>query len=1177
MKKHRLLIGALCISMAATLMPVGALAASEEDVEEIVLEMDEAEDEGSDHLEADETELEIIEDDTEEAVYSFDEETDDSVELLDTWPSALEGYGYEELMPLTLHGVEAAGTTAESHLYTLKAGEKVEFTDGVTDEVSATYTEGATFALLKGGTDTIKFRPVNYDSSKKYNVKAIFGEDIDATEFGAELTDLGGGVYGLKLSWILMDLDVYAEIDPSSYVPGEFAGGSGTASDPYQIGIYDQLLLMDKQTKTGLYYKLVADIEANTAAPSDYSENVWTPIDPKGCYFDGAGHTISNLCIDTITVSETVDGKTTDKNYAALFGPQGTVEELKNVTVKNVHIKGEDQYSASLAIKVKNMTDCTLSGDFTLGEDTQESYQVGGLAYEATGKVSGCTYDAHIHFYTGKYVGGIVYIAPDVENCSTTKDSKIELDCDWRVSGWGYRTPNGGIAGIVYRVDTAKGEGLVKGNSNNAKLDGKCDSQPHDAAGIVMSVSDGKKGATVTDNHNFGQIKGNYVSGIMGTLNGDLSSCDNSGKIEGYICAAGIVAGGNKGCSLTDCTNTGKIIATAKGISGFDMEFGGAAGIVGDLTNAKAVKNCINKGAVEANVAAAGVIGIYSYWDDALVDGCANAGTVSGSEAGGLIFEAAGATYYSDGGEKGPGRLTIRNSYNSGTVKMSNNTEEHGWGFGGLVGSLYNADVENCFNAGLVDESLIAGIDSSRKASGGIVGDMRSTSLKNCYNIGTVKAASGCNYAIAGVSTGSKDECSMTGCYYLDGSGSKAAGFVDGTATSSLKATKLTAAAMKNASSFSGWDFDTVWQVGKNESYPYPELVANPYEGPKAESPDDDVEFVTGGVFVVNQKFDITGSDFFGKSYAKYTVVPKGSAAVSKKGIVTVKKVPKEGTITIYGWTKSGSKFSEEKAFVFTAEKPVVAKNVTFKLPYDGSEDEKSSVPVSSLISGATVTPTTWVSSKPEIAAYDAATGRIIARSKGTAKVSAVFGDPDSANSAKYTVTVKVNIPKISKKTAAVQSGATLKLKINGVAKTSKVTWSVAEDDLEYVTVDNDTGVVTALKYKAGDSEDTDGTVIVRGAIDGKEYDCYVCEVTVVRPKLAKNELPAIKVGKTAKITVKNTKFKAKDGGGITFESSDTSIATVDATGKVKAVAPGTCTIDVKVAGCTLPCKITVK
>ena len=1160
MKKKKLLISALCISMAAAQLPMGVWAATVEESEEIISETEA---------------VEVISEESGFMDFSASEYPD-IVEADFAHPSFLDDYGFEELFPLTLEGVVPDGDPDVSHLYTLQAGETLEFTDGVTDEVAVTYSEGDTLALCKGGTAVIKFKPASYDPAKTYNVYAVYNEGYD--DMPGDVTDLGNGSYSMEVSYAAMMLNIHGVIDPSSYVPGEFAGGTGTVSDPYQIANYDQLKLMGTQTQEGLYYKLIADITANTSAPDDNSPDVWTPIDPKGCHFDGADHTIKNLCLGTTTATVTEYNQDYERNFSALFGPQGTVAELIDVTVENVHIKGEDHYCAALAIYVTDMSGCKLSGEMTLSDETMDAYYLGGLAYKADGRVSGCIYDAKINLTKGKYIGGIVYEAGDVENCSTTETGYIKMDCEWPIMFMNFRYPNGDIAGIVHTVTTSDSGAVLRGNTNSALIDATCNSTPHDAAGIAIRPSDPDKSVSVSENHNLGKLKGNYVAGIAFSMSGDISNCSNSGEVEGSCAAAGIVYLANEDSTISDCINTGNITATATGITGFDGEFGGAAGIAGNLSSAKAIKNCVNLGKIEAKVAAAGVVGIYDYWKDALFEGCANLGPVSGSEAGGLMFFSEGTKYYdSDGKETGPGRITIKNSYNAGPVKMTNNTEECGWGFGGLIAFSNNADIENCFNAGLVDESLINGIDSYNKAAGGIVGCMRETAIKNCYNIGVIKAGPDSAYAIAGQDKYNAGKCSITGCYYLDGSASNAAGSTDGKPVSGLTATKLYGSAMTKSESFSKWDFDKTWQVGKNETYPYPEITANSYAGEKTEMKESagDMQIVSSGIFVVNQKFDVTGTDFFGQAYAKYDVVPKGSAKVTKAGLVTVSKVPADGKITINGYVKNGSKFEKEKAYVFTAQKPVVTKTVLFTMPYDGTEDAKSSVLASSLIAGTEAVPSKWISAKESVAKYDEETGRIIAVSKGTAKFTAIFGDPESPNSAKYPVTVKVNIPKINKTAATMQSGATLALKISGAPKGSAVVWSVSAGDAEYVSVDAASGKVSALKYKEGDTDGTAGKVTVKASIDGKEYACYECEVTVIKPSIAK-AIPDMKVGKTAKITVKNTKYKAKEGGGITFESDNPEIATVDAKGSVKAVSTGECIIMVSVAGVELECPVKV-
>jgi hypothetical protein len=125
----------------------------------------------------------------------------------------------------------------------------------------------------------------------------------------------------------------------------DFAGGSGTADDPYLIGNARQLQNVGNPAyvSAGKYFKLIADI--------DLSGVNWTPI---GTYslnlsstafngvFDGNGHKIKNLTYNA------------HKDYVGLFGAiyDATV---KNLIIENASITAE-QYVGALAGSAKNST-----------------------------------------------------------------------------------------------------------------------------------------------------------------------------------------------------------------------------------------------------------------------------------------------------------------------------------------------------------------------------------------------------------------------------------------------------------------------------------------------------------------------------------------------------------------------------------------------------------------------------------------------------------------------------------------------------------------------------------------------------------------------------------------------------------------------------------------------------
>ncbi|MBQ9438371.1 MAG: Ig domain-containing protein, partial [Lachnospiraceae bacterium] len=313
--------------------------------------------------------------------------------------------------------------------------------------------------------------------------------------------------------------------------------------------------------------------------------------------------------------------------------------------------------------------------------------------------------------------------------------------------------------------------------------------------------------------------------------------------------------------------------------------------------------------------------------------------------------------------------------------------------------------------------------------------------------------------------------------------------------------------------------------------------------------------FVFGGIdeekaaeekllLAVGQKLDV--SAMLPTKYEKYGVSasPKGAAAVSSKGIVTGKKA---GTAKVFGYIKDGKKWVADDAngLDITVEKPVIVSKTVLlaKLGQTASGAEN--------FSGTSLAPASWSSAKPKVAAVDPSSGEITALANGSAKITAFFGE--GKNAAKYSYTVKVLIPSISKKAASMQTGATLKLTVKNTKL--PVTWKSSAEEL--ATVEG--GKVTALSA---------GTVNIIAEVDGVEYPA---EITVIPPVIKKKNL-TVKVGKSASVGLKSTKLK-----NILWTSSDESVATVDSKGKVTGVSAGTAVISTMTGGVENSCTVEVK
>ncbi len=123
---------------------------------------------------------------------------------------------------------------------------------------------------------------------------------------------------------------------------------------------------------------------------------------------------------------------------------------------------------------------------------------------------------------------------------------------------------------------------------------------------------------------------------------------------------------------------------------------------------------------------------------------------------------------------------------------------------GGIVGKT-NWDIKNCYNVG--------NITTAKQSSyvGGIAGRLIDNgNTINCYNAGEIKSGTSTGYGIAYNHT-INDSADITDSYYLSGTGSGAG-------------TVLTEAQMKLQSFYRGFDFETVWSMGGDADYLYPEL-----------------------------------------------------------------------------------------------------------------------------------------------------------------------------------------------------------------------------------------------------------------------------------------------------------------------------------------------------------------
>ena len=291
-------------------------------------------------------------------------------------------------------------------------------------------------------------------------------------------------------------------------------------------------------------------------------------------------------------------------------------------------------------------------------------------------------------------------------------------------------------------------------------------------------------------------------------------------------------------------------------------------------------------------------------------------------------------------------------------------------------------------------------------------------------------------------------------------------------------------------------------------------------------------------------------------------------ASVDANGKVTGVKAG-EATITVT--TEDGGKTATCKVTVSDKEIKVTGVKLNkseTNLLVSGNETLTATV----LPEGATNQNVTWKSDKPEIATVDA-NGKVTAVKVGEATITVTTEDGGKTATCKVTVSetsVAVTGVTLNKTETSIFVGGSETLTATVApadATNQKVTWK--SSDAAVASVDAN-GKVTGVK--AGEA-----TITVTTEDGGKTATCKV----TVKPNLV-SEITlaalAIYVGESKAITatVKPDDATNKE---LTWKSSDESIATVDATGKVTGVKIGTTTITATArdgSGVSGSCTVTV-
>jgi hypothetical protein len=292
------------------------------------------------------------------------------------------------------------------------------------------------------------------------------------------------------------------------------------------------------------------------------------------------------------------------------------------------------------------------------------------------------------------------------------------------------------------------------------------------------NASDGP-GSIITNCYSTGSVSGSsYVGGLVGYNNTSggpprslITNCYSTGTVSGNLYAGGLV--GRNYSNISTCYSTGTV--SGSGIVGGLV--GGNSGSSGNITN------CCSTGAVSSTgITVGGLVGsnsgnISNSYSTSLVSG---SGTV-----GGLV------------GDNGSSiSSSISSCYSTGSVSSTGSSNN----FGGLVGS-NGGSISDCYSTSPVSGSLNVG---------GLVGYHNGGSFRgitNCYATGTVSGSSN-----VGGLVGSHNFGNIVNSFWDTQTSGQ---------TTSQGGTGKTTAQMKTLSTFTGWDFTSIWHIVQGQTYPF--------------------------------------------------------------------------------------------------------------------------------------------------------------------------------------------------------------------------------------------------------------------------------------------------------------------------------------------------------------------
>ncbi len=645
-----------------------------------------------------------------------------------------------------------------------------------------------------------------------------------------------------------------------------FAGGSGTAGDPWQIDNDLRLDLMSRlindsafhSTYGNDYYTLTAAIDMGITAapwakdsthPNAYA-NGFVPIGRTAddaniavllgsqanffygqlnCASGGSSYAISNLYISNAAaaVKDVSDGG----NYIGLFGIVVNDAVITNCTLTNANITGYNFVGGIAGFVYNSSSSTTLNHNTVTNTDISGNSGVGGIAGYSLGtnSSSSITLDNNtitdVDLTANFSVGGIVGSAFSYANNHSSLSTNSVIRGTFTIAG----NHIGGIVGILYAENGSHtlAHNVIT-NGNNKALGSN--------AGSITGVAVSTNNSSITINSNTatastneaGANAGGIVGIAQGLVNSSIAINNNTATASSNEADANVggiigVAEYADSSSLTLNHNT----VTNSDISATLYNAGGITGRLFSSNNSSTLlsNNTTVSTSITGSQQAGGIGGIlYSLESstNTLISNSVTASTIeaTGNEAGGIA-----GYLLTTAGNLISGRNALRmNTVTNSSISANNNA-------GGIAGTVEGASNSHNF----ISSAFVTGSVTAAANAAGIAGKVYYGTIDNSSFIGYVNVASGIAGGIAATVLSTLSLSNSYAAATVTGAPSTTYGLASVTTADSYFDNTLLTSAADNATHgqssralqiptsatgiYVNWDPDT-WDFGTSARYP---------------------------------------------------------------------------------------------------------------------------------------------------------------------------------------------------------------------------------------------------------------------------------------------------------------------------------------------------------------------